>query len=61
MLEETLKTLKKLLKVIHIKCNVYKYNTLKNENEILETLRLLLLLLLMSSLLFFIVMMCSRV
>lgn len=60
MLEETLKTLKKLLKVIHIKCNVYKYNTLKNENEILETLRLLLLLL-MSSLLFFIVMMCSRV
>lgn len=57
MLEETLKTLKKLLKVIHIKCNVYKYNTLKNENEILETLRLLLLLL-MSSLLFFIVMMC---
>lgn len=57
MLEETLKTLKKLLKVIHIKCNVYKYNTLKNENEILETLQLLLLLL-MSSLLFFIVMMC---
>lgn len=57
MLEETLKTLKKLLKVIHIKSNVYKYNTLKNENEILETLQLLLLLL-MSSLLFFIVMMC---
>lgn len=60
MLEETLKTLKKLLKVIHIKCNVYKYNTLKNENEILEALQLLLLLM-MSSLLFFIVMMCSRV